>query len=298
MTLGKIGEFGLIERFRRLIKTDSSVIKGSGDDCAVLKFDRNRYQLFTCDMIVEGIDFRPQDNPYFIGRKALAVSISDIASCAGLPRHCLISLGTPKNTSLKFIDRLFRGMLGIAAKFNINIAGGDISASRALTIDVSMLGVVEKKYLLLRSGAKAGDIICVTGQLGGSIRGKHLKFNPRVKEARFLARNFKINSMIDISDGLTQDLGHILEQSRVGAVIYESLIPVSKEARGLEEALYMGEDFELLFTLSRREAKKVIGRRLKGFKVIGEIVDKKSGLRLIDRQNRERIIPARAFRHF
>lgn len=274
MLINKLGEFGLIERFRRLIKTDSTLIKGSGDDCAVLKFDRNNYQLFTCDMIVEGVDFRAGDDPYLIGRKALAVSISDIASCAGLPRHCLVSLGMPKDTSLKFIDRLFKGMLDIAAKFNINIAGGDVSSNKALTIDVSMLGVVEKKYLLLRSGAKSGDIICVTGELGGSIRGKHLKFNPRVKEARFLAKNFKINSMIDISDGLTQDLAHILAQSNVGAVIYESLIPVSKDAHSLKEALSMGEDFELLFTLPRHEAKKIIRRRLRGFKIIGEIVDK------------------------
>jgi thiamine-monophosphate kinase len=249
-------------------------------------------------MIAEGVDFTARDDPYLIGRKALAVSISDIASCAGLPRHCLISLGMPKDTSLKFIDRLFKGMLDVATKFNINIAGGDISCAKALTIDVSMLGVVEKKYLLLRNGARPGDIICVTGSLGGSIRGKHFKFIPRVKEARFLAKKFKINSMIDISDGLTQDLAHILEESGVGAVIYESLIPLSKDAHNLNEALSMGEDFELLFTLPRQEARKLSVRRAGDFKIIGEIVNKESGLRLIDRRNRERIIQPRGFRHF
>lgn len=298
MTLKKIGEFGLIERFRKLIKTDAAVIKGSGDDCAVLKFDRNNYQLFTCDMIVEGVDFTAADDPYLIGRKALAVSVSDIAACGGLPRHCLVSLGMPKNTSLKFIDRLFKGMLDIAAKFKINITGGDISCAKGLVIDVSMLGLVEKKYLLLRSGAKPGDIICVTGELGGSIRGRHLRFIPRVKEARFLVKHFKINSMIDISDGLTQDLAHIAQQSKVGAVIYEDLIPVSKDAHNLKEALSMGEDFELLFTLPLREARKIVGRKLKEFKIIGEIVEKKLGLRLIDRCNKEIIIKPCGFRHF
>ncbi len=298
MLITKLGEFGLIERLKKSIKTDSSVIKGSGDDCAVLALDKKRYQLLTCDMIVEGVDFTIKDNPYLIGRKALAVSVSDIASSSGLPRHCLISLAMPKNTSVEFVDRLFKGMLGIAREYNINIVGGDISSAGQLIIDVSMSGIVEKKYLTLRSGAKIGDIIFVTGELGGSIQGKHLRFKPRLKEARFLAKNFKVNAMIDISDGLAQDLGHILEESSKGAVIYEDLIPLSKAARGLHDALYMGEDFELLFTLSPKEAKKLYNKKLPVFKPIGEITDKKYGLRLVDRHGRERVIALRGFRHF
>jgi thiamine-monophosphate kinase len=161
-----------------------------------------------------------------------------------------------------------------------------------------MLGIVEKKYLTLRSGAKAGDIIFVTGELGGSIRGKHLRFKPRLKEARFLAKNFKVNAMIDISDGLASDLSHILRQSSVGAIIYEDLIPVSKQAAGFSEALYMGEDFELLFTLSRKDARKILRKKLTDFKPIGEIVERKFGLRLIDKRNRERILQPKGFRHF
>lgn len=298
MLVGRLGEFGLIKRFKKSIKTYASVIKGSGDDCAVLSFDKNRYQLLTCDMIVEGVDFTLKDSPYLIGRKALAVSISDIAACAGLPRYCLVSLGMTKNTSVEFIDKLFKGMLNIAAKYNINIVGGDISCARQLIIDVSMLGVVEKKYLALRSGAKIGDIIFVSGKLGGSIWGKHLRFIPRIKEVRFLVKNFKINSMIDISDGLAQDLGHILGQSSVGAVIYEDLIPISNRARNLKDALFMGEDFELLFTMSHNETKKFFAKKLTNFKPIGEIVDKKYGLRLIDKIGKEKIIQAKGFQHF
>lgn len=304
----KIGEFGLIERIKKLIKTDATVIKGSGDDCAVLEFDKNRYQLFTCDMIVENTDFTLRDNPYLIGRKAIAVSISDIAACAGLPRYCLVSLGMPGNTSVEFIDKLIKGMLSLARKYNINIVGGDLSRARLLSVDISMLGFVEKKNLVLRSGARIGDIIFVTGELGGSILGKHLKFTPRLKEARFLVRNFKVNSLIDISDGLAPDLGHILEQSSVGAIIYEDLIPLSKprtsgagrgkQACTLKDALYMGEDFELLFTLSRNDAKKLLLKRLTNFQPIGEITQAIYGLRLIDKKGREKIIKPSGFQHF
>lgn len=298
MLLSEIGEFGLIERFKKSIKTDASVIQGSGDDCAVLKFNKDKYLLFTCDMIVEAVDFVSRDKPSLIGRKALGVSISDIAACAGIPHYCLVSLGMPKRTSLEFINKLMKGMLALAKKYKINIVGGDLSWADRLTIDVSMLGLVEKKYLILRSGAKKGDIIFVSGALGGSIRGKHLTFSPRVKEARFLVRNFRINSMIDISDGLIQDLSQILKQSRVGAMLYEDLVPLSKEARNLQEALYMGEDFELLFTLSRNEARRLLKKNPLHFKPIGEITDKRRGLRLVDKKGKENILQPKGFRHF
>ncbi|MFA5096404.1 MAG: thiamine-phosphate kinase [Candidatus Omnitrophota bacterium] len=147
MLINKIGEFGLIERFRQKIRTDASVAAGSGDDCAVLQFDQRRYQLFTCDMLVEGVDFTSQDDPYLVGRKAVAVSISDIAACSGSPRYCVISLGLPKNTELKFADRVFKGMAETARRYKVNIVGGDLSRSARVVIDVSMLGVVGKNAL-------------------------------------------------------------------------------------------------------------------------------------------------------
>lgn len=229
--INKLGEFGLIERIKKTIRNDSSVIKGPGDDCAVTKLDGKNYQLLTCDMLAEGVDFTRKDDPYLVGRKAIAVCLSDIAACAGLPRHCLISLGLPRNTSVNLVDKLFRGMRDIAKKYSVNIVGGDLSRARQIIINVSMCGVVEKKNLVLRNGAKKADIIFVTGTLGGSIFLKHLEFTPRLKEARYLVKNFKVNSMIDISDGLLQDLGHILDSSNAGAMIYEDLIPLSKSAK-------------------------------------------------------------------
>lgn len=298
MRISRLGEFGLIERIRARILNDKSVKKGSGDDCAVLAYDKDKYQLFTCDMIIEGIDFKPREDPYFVGRKAIAVSLSDIAACAGKPCHCVVSLGMPKSTSVKYLDRLMAGMLRVACEYKVNVVGGDLSRSEKLLINVSMLGIVEKKRLVLRSQARLGDIIFVSGSLGGSIRGKHLKFRPRVKEARFLTQKFKINSMIDVSDGLVQDLWHILKESSVGAEIYEGLIPLDKKARDLKEALYMGEDFELLFTMAKKDAKRLISMHQYKFWPIGEIVDKKYKLRLVSEKGKPRALGVKGFRHF
>jgi len=298
MLINRLGEFALIERIRKSIKTDASVVVGSGDDCAVLKFNQSHYQLFSCDMLVEGVDFTKVTDPYLVGRKALAVSLSDIAACAGIPTHAVVSLGIPKNTLVKKIDRITKGITDLAKEYAVNIVGGDISRSKELIIDVSILGTVEKKFLIARSGAKKGDIILVSGELGGSIKGKHLWFKPRLEEARFLVQNFQVNSMIDISDGLTQDLNHILKASNRGAVIYESLIPISKDARGLEDALSAGEDFELLFTMPRLEAKKLLDAGYAGFMAIGEIFDRKIGFRLIKNSGKVINIKPKGFRHF
>ena len=298
MRITQLGEFGLIERIKAKIATDSSVKKGTGDDCAVLAYDKDKYLLFTCDMVLEGLDFKHQEDPYLVGRKAIAVSLSDIAACGGMPRHCLVSLGMPKNSTTKFLDRLMAGMLSQVREYKLNLVGGDLSRTDKLIIDVSMLGIVEKKRLVLRSGARIGDIIFVSAPLGGSIRGKHLKFTPRIKEARRLTQRFKINSMIDISDGLAQDLSHILKESNVGAFIYERLIPLDKEAQNLEDALFMGEDFELLFTLAGKEARRLLSLRQNIFLPIGEIVEKKYNLRLVDQKGRPRTLRIKGFRHF
>jgi thiamine-monophosphate kinase len=297
MLISKLGEFGLIERFRKRIKTDASVIKGSGDDCAVLAYDKTSYQLFTCDMILEGVDFTLKDKPRLIGRKALAVQMSDIAACAGLPRHCLVSMGVSSKISLKFLDEVLEGMLEIAKEYKINIVGGDLSRSGKLLVDVSMLGVVEKDRLLLRGGSKPGDMIFVTGPLGGSIRGKHLSFTPRVSEARYLSKNFRLHSMIDISDGLVQDLGHILRQSGAGALLYEELIPVNRGSN-LNEALSMGEDFELLFTLPREQARKLATKKPGVFLPIGEVVSAPGALNLVNINGRVRPLKSKGYTHF
>ncbi|MFA5090768.1 MAG: thiamine-phosphate kinase [Candidatus Omnitrophota bacterium] len=298
MKITELGEFGLIERIKKSFKTGKTVVKGVGDDCAVLEFDKSRYQLFTCDMLVEGVDFTARQKPYLIGRKSLAVSLSDIAACAGIPRYAVISLGIPEKTTVSYLDKFIQGLKDIAREFKVDIVGGDISRSGRLTVDLSLLGLVEKKRLVLRCGAKPGDIIFVSGTLGGSINGRHLKFRPRINEARYLAENFKINSMIDISDGLAQDLGHILKESRAGAVVYSRLIPQDKSCRGIEDALYSGEDFELLFSLSPKEAGRLLNKKSRIFSPIGYITAQSEKLVLVCRGGREEVIKPHGYCHF
>ncbi|MFA5092874.1 MAG: thiamine-phosphate kinase [Candidatus Omnitrophota bacterium] len=297
MRLNKVGEFGLIKKFQEKIKTDASVIKGSGDDCAVLKFDQNNYQLLTTDMIVEGVDFKKDALPNLIGRKALAISISDIVACGGIPKQVVVALGLPKTIFLKKVEQIAKGLFDLAKAYKINVVGGDISVANQLVINTTLLGVVEKNKLCLRQGAKVGDLIMVSGEFGGSIKGKHLKFTPRLKESRYLVDNFKVNAMIDVSDGLIQDLGHILEQSQVGAVIYESLVPLSKIAKNIDDALCSGEEFELLFTVSRDMANKIIKSLKYKFNVIGEIMPKSFGLRTINLNNKYSKLKL-GYRHF
>lgn len=298
MQLSRVGEFGLIRRITGRLRLDPSVVKGPGDDCAVLRFDRRHYLLFTCDMIAEGVDFPRGQDPFLVGRKAVAVSVSDIAACGGLPRHCVVSLGLPRATKTAYVDGLCAGIKSICNKFGINLVGGDISAARQLVLDVSMLGLVEKKRLVLRSGAQPGDVLCVSGRLGGSILGRHLRFTPRLSEARYLVTRFKIHAMIDVSDGLVQDLGHILAASRAGAVLYEPLIPRSRACRGLDDALYSGEDFELLFCLSRSQAGALFAQKPGLFHRIGEITASARSITLVDRYGCQRPLRPGGYTHF
>lgn len=293
-----INEIGLIEKISRMIKTDSSVIRGIGDDTAVLKYTEDKYLLFTADMLVEGVDFTGKATPQDIGHKALACSLSDIAAMGGVPKYALVSLGLPKNNAGEFIDKFYRGLLKLAGDFKVNIVGGDLSYSRRIVIDVSIAGEVKKEKVVLRSTAKPGDLIFVSGALGGSIYGRHLKFIPRIKEANYLVKEYKINSMMDISDGLALDLNRLTESSGAGAVIYEKLIPVSEQAKSFHQALYMGEDFELLFTMAAKEASRLLRSRIKMFRLIGEITDKKCGVRIIDKSGKEKILEPRGYQHF
>jgi len=298
MKVKKITEFGLIEKIKKWIKhKDPSIIKGIGDDCAVIEFDRRKYMLFSSDMLVESVDFTKDTPSYLIGRKAMGVVLSDIASKAGLPKYALVSLGLPKDTDLNFvnINNLYKGFKFWMRRFNFETVGGDISRADKLIIDISIVGFVEKKNLILRSGAKLNDIIFVSAKLG--IPDKQFYFSPRIKEAQYLVKNFKVNSMIDISDGLLQDLNHILEQSKVGAVIYEKLIP-SRKNKDIQKILNQGEEFELLFTLPVKEAKRLISTGNKLFSGIGQIVDYKYGLRLIDKHFREVKVSIKGFKHF
>lgn len=270
-----LSEFELIARIRKKNSTSSRAILGIGDDTAVLRGAGAKDLLFTTDMLIENRHFRLKEaTAYEIGRKALAVNLSDIAAMGGVPTVAVVALGLPKRLPGSFVGRLYDGMRKLAKAFRVDIVGGDTNASDRLVISVAMLGEVEKGKALRRSGARAGDCVVVSGSLGGSYAsGKHLNFIPRIREARYLAKHFNVHAMMDISDGLASDARRMAEESRLGIVVEESLIPVSRAAKNTTQALTEGEDFELLFALSQKEAHRVP----KKFSIVGRVVSKPKG---------------------
>lgn len=312
LKIEQIGEFGLIAEIKKMLHSDHRVVKGIGDDCAVLHSTKKGwYDLLTIDTIFEGVHFNLNDAPEKIGWKAMAVNISDIAAMGGIPAHAVVSLGIPDKYTVAKIHALYRGIRKAALKFSINIVGGDtIRSPERLVVTVALIGSVEKSRIALRSGAKPGDVIYLTGDIGGSILGRHLTFSPRLLEARFLVQNFKINSMIDLSDGLASDMRRIMEESKVGAVINAQRIPVSLAARKnavkcgkkpIECALTDGEDFELLFTVRKKAAKMLEIKWKQKFNLklteIGEIT-KRNELKLKDKSGRLERLNAHGYDHF
>jgi thiamine-monophosphate kinase len=256
--ISNLGEFGLIDALKRYAPVSKAVIRGIGDDAAVLPFSKSEYQLFTTDMLAEDTHFTRRMSPQAIGHKALACSISDIAAMGGRPTFAVVSIGVPKNFSVRFIKDIYQGIERAARAFDVSIVGGDTIKTDKIMINVALLGLVEKKFLVTRDGACPSDWIFVSGLLVGSLEsGRHLSFTPRLAQAQFLVENFKPNAMMDISDGLAGDLNHILKASKVGASLDYPFIPRHKGA-SLSQAFNDGEDFELLFTLSASKARSLM----------------------------------------
>jgi Thiamine monophosphate kinase len=262
-----MNEFELISRLTRSLPSNSAVVNGPGDDCAVLDIGLpDRLLLLKTDAVVEGIHFKFDAEPEKIGHKALARCLSDIAAMAGTPTAALVTIALPKEFDSKRIEAVYDGMSALARRHEVAIVGGETSTNpERMLISVSLLGTVPRGKAVLRSGAEVGDAIFVTGELGGSIARKHLEFEPRLTEARWLAENFRIHAMLDLSDGLAGDLKHILKASRVGAELLQNSIPITREAKlasraessakpPLLAALTDGEDFELLFTVASKDA--------------------------------------------
>lgn len=300
MKLKDLGEFNFINRISKTIRLSHHVVKGIGDDAAVLSYTKDKYMLFTTDMLVEDRHFYKGSRARLVGEKALSSNISDIAAMGGMPKFAVVSIGLPGSLSLRYADELYKGIKNAADRFSVDLVGGDTVGSDKIVVNVALIGEVEKKNLALRSSAKEKDIIFVTGNIGGSIKGRHLNFIPRLKEARFLVKNFKINSMIDVSDGLLADLGHILEDSKKGAMISEAQIPVSRDAQDFDSAIRDGEDFELIFTISEKDAVRLI--KIWPFDTriskIGRILNKQKGFYLERRTGQLKRIKPEGFTHF
>ncbi len=309
-----MNEFELIKLLTTSLPTNSSVVTGAGDDCAVLDFGLpGQWLLFKTDAVVEGIHFTKQARPEQIGHKALARCLSDFAAMAGTPTTALITLGLPTSFRSSFVEAIYEGMKILAQRYQVAIVGGETTANpERLFISLAVVGTVPRDKCVLRSGAQAGDAIFVTGELGGALAGKHLDFEPRLKEARWLAERFAIHSMIDLSDGLAGDLRHLLGAGKVGAELLTSAIPVSRVARlqaaaeslkktPLLAALTDGEDFELLFTAPSKDAVRLLDawkKRFPGLRLscIGKITAQ-PGLKLRDKSG-VKSLTAHGYVHF
>jgi len=308
-----MNEVELIARLLPALPRNDSVVVAAGDDCAVLDLGAPDYVLFKTDAVVEGVHFTSETPPEKVGRKALARCLSDIAAMAGKPNSALVTLALPKDFSPEKVEAIYAGLNALASEHGVAIVGGETTTSPgAMLISIALLGTVAKERCVLRSGAQAGDAIFVTGTLGGSLRGRHLDFEPRLAEARWLRERFEIHAMIDLSDGLASDLRHILKASHVGAELLAKAIPISREAKlaakeessakpPLLAALTDGEDFELLFTTASKDAVPLLDAWKQQFPnlpltVIGKITSE-PGLRLHDR-NGVKTLTAHGYTHF
>ena len=327
MKIEKIGEFGLIDLIKRkTFSKDKRVLVNIGDDAAVIKPSKDKLLIFTTDTLMEKVHF---DLGYFtfeqIGWRAMVANLSDIAAMGGLPKFALVTLGLSKSISVENVISIYNGMIAIGKRYKCKVIGGDtLFSPKGIFVSIALLGEVEKKNLVKRSGAKKGDLICVTGDLGEAQAGleflkknprkksplvrKHLNPFPRIDEARTLIKNLKINSMIDISDGLSSELFHLSEENDLGAVIYETKIPISpnciKAGNLLKKspllwALSSGEEYELLFTISRKELPPLekVKRKIK-VSIIGEMVDRKETVVLQEKSGKKRRLRKTGFKHF
>ena len=302
------GEFGLIEwiRARQHALTGSWTRLGIGDDCAILAPTAGREILATTDMLMDGRHFvLERDGAEAVGYKALGVNLSDIAAMAGVPKVALIAVALPRSKAVAIAQGLHQGARAMADRFHVEIVGGDTNAwDGPLVISVTLLGETTERGGATRSGARAGDAILVTGALGGSLQsGRHLRPEPRVELALAIHQIAPIHAMIDLSDGLAGDLGHILDESGgKGAILDADQIPIHADARAsasdddpLEHALADGEDFELCLTVDPNDAGRILAL-FPAIRRIGVVTDENARLiRFGDGQIKE--LRARGFDH-
>jgi thiamine-monophosphate kinase len=314
---GIAGEFALIDWIRRRETLrpglgSSWTQLGIGDDCAVLGVGAAPDLLVTTDMLMDGRHFRlEQDGPEAVGYKAMGANLSDIAAMAGIPRAAVVAVALPRGTAVRVAQGLHAGMSVLTEQFGVDLVGGDTNAwDGPLVVAVTLLGQTTARGAVRRAGARPGDAILVTGPLGGSLAaGRHLRPQPRIAEALALHQAVSIHAMIDLSDGLSSDLGHILEESGgVGAVLDAEAIPIHVDASdfslrdgvsALDHALNDGEDFELCLAVAPDDAGRLLAAPPAPARLyrVGEITHA-PGIWLRTRDERLTPIPPRGFDHF
>ncbi len=308
-----MGEFAFIDWLRQRTPSAERVLLGPGDDTAILRWPKEANCLITTDMLLEGSCFRlAETNPGAagagtarqIGRKAMAVNLSDIAAMAGVPLAAVVSVGLPRKGGRALAEELYLGLREMADAFDTAIVGGDTNSwDGPLVLNVALLGEATPRGAVRRSGARPGDRLLTTGPLGGSLCGKHFDFTPRVREALALHAVVDLHAMIDISDGLAADVAHLCAESGCGAVLRAEAIPIADAARALadertplEHALGDGEDFELVFAVTAADAEGLLRQPpIAGLAMIGECVAEK-GLWL-EENGQRRPLPSLGYVH-
>lgn len=330
MKIKDLGEFRFIDRIKLgcLVRPEG-VIKAIDDDCCVFTVPPDTVNLLTTDMLVEDIHFlRDSIPPFILGRKAMAVNISDIAAMGGIPGEAVISLAIPQTIDVDYLDRFYEGMRSMCREFNVNILGGDTASSPLhLVINIALTGWAGRDEVLYRSGARAGDVVFLTGHIGSSAAGldivlssrefsgkeellaAHFDPCPQVKEGRIIAASKAAHSLIDVSDGVASDLGHICRQSGVGAILEEDAIPVTEtfkrycaefQVDSEKLSLHVGEDYVLLGTHPEESAGALkTALESKGCKYfpVGRIVEG-TGIKLRMADGSVKPIEARGYDHF
>jgi len=287
-------------RLADLLKRTRAVRVGIGDDAAVVQLPGPGQELvYTTDAVIESIHFHPGTAPERIGRKMAGRLLSDLAAMGAVPDHVLFNLVVPAHTAVGFLDGLYRGAASLLDQHQCAIVGGDTVAGTPLALHGFASGHLPSGTAVLRSGARAGDVIFVTGELGGSSGGRHLDFEPRVREGIWLREHGWATAMMDLSDGLSRDLPRLCRASGVGALLDAARIPAR---HGLERALSEGEDYELLFTVpaGRRDHFEAAWRTFSGLScsAIGAITAEAGILRLLAQDGTCKALPEKGFDHF
>ena len=261
MKLSTLGEDAVVAAIAKGLPLGCGVRVGAGDDCAVIGGRRDRWwRLLKTDCVVEGVHFRAGEKPARVGWKALCRAISDIAAMGGMPEHAMVTLAVRPDTEMAWVRGLYAGLRKAAERFGVGIVGGETSRSPGPAfVSVALTGRVERKRCATRSGGRPGDLLFVTGRLGGSLAGRHLDFVPRIDEARWLVEHFAVRAMMDISDGLAADLPRLALASGCGFELWEEKVPRSRGCTPAQ-ALGDGEDFELLFAIRPGDAARLGGR--------------------------------------
>ncbi len=314
-----LAEQKLIQQIRRSVRKDKSVVTGIGDDCAVLRVPPGHELLVTTDFTIENVHFRRDwHSPELVGWRCLTRGLSDIAAMGGQPRAAFLSLALASDVPQKWVDHFLKGLLDLAKEFKLPLAGGDTAQSMSgIQADIVVVGSVPKGTAVLRSGAKAGQQIYVTGELGGSAAVlarlaeskpvghlRHFRPQARVAVGQWLRQRRIASAMIDLSDGLSTDLEHICQESHVGAELEAKAIPsaqlgrrekeLGKKQVALDLALHGGDDYELLFTSASRVPSRIAGVRVTR---IGQTT-RSMGMRLIAEDGEARPLRARGWEHF